>query len=82
MWRTPSQLTQCACGSSPPLVLLDLRAQARFPLAHFRRGGVAKILDLEYRPDLDLALLLVWIGAAPDPLGNDEIWDAFRPPRP
>src|SRR5215813_12009763 len=53
---------------SSPLVLLRLRAHARVPLAHFRRGGIAEVLDLEQWPDLDLAFLLVRIGAALDPV--------------
>ena len=51
---------------SPALAFRYLRSQARVPLADFRRGHTAEILNLKQWSDLDLAFLFVRVGAALD----------------
>src|SRR5262245_7144812 len=50
------------------LALLHLRSQACVPLPDFRRDRIAEVLDLEHGPELNLAFLLVRIGATLNPV--------------
>src|SRR5512133_2652226 len=59
------QAYQLRCAVSPRR---DLLAQPIFLLAQLGREGLAKVLRLENRPDLDLGIARHRIGATLDPL--------------
>src|SRR5262249_41332275 len=67
-------------GAWRALLAGDLRAQAVFLLTQFGREFGTEVLRLKYLADFDHTVLVVWVGAALDPL--DRLFPGLDVPHP